>query len=708
MSEHRGSSFVNSCIKVPIDPYSRQPTPSYERPRIQRVEKSRNTGKSRRINFVSSSSNQDSNREIISSDDSNVESFLDFLESIPDYGEINHLSNEQFQQKLDYLKRKQRLLLKNLKNCLDQDDSDEKSLGVLDKSSTLPPSTPSIPDKSKRWDENNVDLRLLGKKCSLEDSRTGSPLLFSSGTFAGLAEDQDLLTFRCKDKDKEMKTLKNREIHSASKSWSTWSESKSTESANSDSENSVETRSLPPSSPKRWQPTVPKPFLFALRDEAEKYMSRAEKEATEKFNENNKGGPIKKRRVRPIPLTSRIPLYDKLMAAKEERSRMIREESAWSLMSQVKPFRLECDRRAIKTMSRSSPELCSRNVKSISTSRFRAKPVPKDLFGTDVYDRMLEDEYVRQMQKKIRAVELLKSSALPPSMARRERIKSACIPRIRNCSNDECRRNEESLRVCSSTPITSERSRSVLTNQSCRGNNLAAILRCQASREKLEREIQERMEEKAREYAIKMRESWTGRKPAWRALRHAARKDLARDLDFRISLRRDEAREQAERHRFEMEMMLDRVTQIPTLFERHSQKEHNMQNFQGMRQLQSRAYKLERKKNKKKLKPQHSSSLESDNSPECPSRPDSESTPTRLSPEQSSKSSGSRKSQASTRSENFMSNKKKNERRSLRVSINETAELIEDDDGDDNEKYSISPSDEQDSHNLCNKNNQNL
>ncbi|XP_057336837.1 protein FAM161A isoform X5 [Microplitis mediator] len=571
MSEHRGSSFANSCIKVPIDPYSRQPTPSYERPRIQRVEKRRNNDKSRKINFVSSSSNQDSNREIVSSDDSNVESFLDFLESIPDYGEVNHLSNEQFKQKLDYLKRKQRLLLKNLKNCLDQDESDEKSLVIQDKSSTLPPSTPSIPDKSKRWDENNPDLKLLGKKCSLEDSRTGSPLLFSSGTFAGLAEDQDLLTFRCKDKDKEMKTLRNREIYSAGKSWSTWSESKSTESANSDSENSVETRSLPPSSPKRWQPTVPKPFSFALRDDAEKYMSRAEKEATEKFNENNKGGPTKKRRVRPIPLTSRIPLYDKLMAAKEERSRMIREEAAWSLMSQVKPFRLECDRRAVKAMSRSSPELCTKNVKSISTSRFRAKPVPKDLFGTDVYDRMLEDEYFRQMQKKIRAAELMKSSSLPPSMARRERIKSACIPRARNCSNDECRRNEESLRVYSSTPMTSERSRSVMTNLSGRGNNLAAILRCQASREKLEREIQEKMEEKAREYAIRMRESWTGRKPAWRALRHAARKDLERDLDFRISLRRDEAREQAERHRFEMEMMLDRVTQIPTLFERHSQ-----------------------------------------------------------------------------------------------------------------------------------------
>ncbi|XP_034936938.1 uncharacterized protein [Chelonus insularis] len=566
-----GTSFVHSCVKVPVDPYSRQPTPSYERPRVQRIEKRRSNknDKSRRINFAShSSSVQDSNQEAGSSDDSNLESFLDFLDSIPDYQEVYHLSNEQFKQKLDYLKRKQKLLLKNFKNCLDHDESNDKCLSVQDKpipQTILPPSTPSIPDKSKRWDQNSRDLKLLGKKCSLEDSRTASPLLFSSGTFAGLAEDQDLLTFRCRNKDKAMKTLKNREIHSAGKSWSTWSESKSTDSDESDSENSVETRSLPPSSPKKWQPTVPKPFSFALRDEAEKFMNETETKATE----NNKEGFKKGRRVRPIPLTSRIPLYDKLMAAKEERSRMIREEAAWSLMSQVKPFKLECDKRAGKAMSRSSPELYRKNNKS--TSKFRAKPVPKDLFGTEIYDRMLEEEYVRQMQKKIRAAELLKSSSLPPSMARRERIKSAYIPRRRNCANDECRKSEDSSRMCSVTPMTSERSRSVMTDFSGRGNNLAAILRCQASREKLEREIREKMEEQAKEYAIKLRESLTSKKPAWRALRTAARKDLESDLNYRTSLRRDEAREQAERHRFEMEMMLDRVTRIPTLFERHSQ-----------------------------------------------------------------------------------------------------------------------------------------
>lgn len=36
--------------------------------------------------------------------------------------------------------------------------------------------------------------------------------------------------------------------------------------------------------------------------------------------DNERKSPSKKRRVRPIPITSKIPLYDKLMAEKEERS----------------------------------------------------------------------------------------------------------------------------------------------------------------------------------------------------------------------------------------------------------------------------------------------------------------------------------------------------------------------------------------------------
>lgn len=60
--------------------------------------------------------------------------------------------------------------------------------------------------------------------------------------------------------------MRNKEIHSANKSWSTWSESKSDDSVNiEDGEDSVEAKILPPNSSKEWHPTVPKPFSFTLR-----------------------------------------------------------------------------------------------------------------------------------------------------------------------------------------------------------------------------------------------------------------------------------------------------------------------------------------------------------------------------------------------------------------------------------------------------------
>ncbi|KAL0100203.1 hypothetical protein PUN28_019553 [Cardiocondyla obscurior] len=658
MTEHRGTSFFHSCVKTPVDPCSRQPTPSYERPRLS--SESQRSEKVKKINFVEGKALENSES---SSPRDTLENLLMFLKSIPDYGQIHHLSNEQFKQKVEYLRRKQRLLLENLKNSLD--DAEE-----------LPPHlsiTRNEDSKSKNTKSSIDDLKLNGKKCYLEESRTSSPILFSSGNFAGLAEDQDLLTYRCRDKDKETKTIRNKEILAASKSWSTWSESKSDDSVNSDGEDSIETKSLPPNNSKEWHPTVPRPFSFTLREEAEKYMT--EVETVERVNQDNeKKSPSKKRRVRPIPITSKIPLYDKLMAEKEERSRIVREESALNLLSQVRPFKLECDRRAWRSMARSSPELCSSKNYS---SRFKAKPVPRNLFGTEVYDRMLEDEYYRQLRKRVRAAELLKSSSLPPSMARRERVKSACAHLQDLTSNKD---EDESVTPATAT---SDRTRSAMTSiLSSRGNNLAAILRCQASREKLEREIEERMEEKRREQILKFRESLIGQKPAWKALRSAARHEHDRDLNIRTSLRRDEAREQAERHRLQMEMMLDRVTQIPTLFERHSQS------FQSLVKAQHKTSKSihARKKKKKKKKQQQSkrstsSSLDSYMSFPSNSRPNSgsltSSSGTLISSQSSSKSSGDSSDKSATKSE-ASTLKRKADRGPLKVSINETAELIED------------------------------
>ncbi|KAL6425427.1 hypothetical protein ACFW04_009544 [Cataglyphis niger] len=667
MTEHKGTSFFHSCVKMPVDPYSRQPTPSYERPRLSST-RSRRSEKVKKINFAENEPIAVAEDSESSSPRDTLENFLEFMKSIPDYGQIHHLSNEQFKQRVEYLRRKQRLLLQNLRNSMD--DLAEK-----------PPSRLSITrnenSKSKNIKSDTGDLKLNGKKCYLEESRISSPILFPSGTFAGLAEDQDLLTYRCRDKDKETKTLRNKEI-AANKSWSTWSGSKSDDSVDSDGEDSIETKSLPPNSSKEWHPTLPKPFSFTLREEAEKYMT--EIEATERMNQDNeKKSPSKKRRVRPIPITSKIPLYDKLMAEKEERSRIVREESALNLLSQVRPFKLECDRRAWRSLARSSPEL--RSSKS-SSSRFKAKPVPRNLFGTEVYDRMLEDEYYRQLKKRVRAAELLKSSSLPPSMARRERVKSACLQDIASNKDDN-----ESV-IPTTTTTASDRTRSAMTSamMSSRGNNLAAILRCQASREKLEREIRERMEEKRREQILKFRETLIGRKPAWRALRSAARHEHDRDLDIRTSLRRDEAREQAERHRLQMEMMLDRVTQIPTLFERHSQ---SFQSLATAHQEKTSPTSINvRKKKKKKRKQQQppkrpmSSSLDSYISLVSNYRPNSgsltSSSGTLISSSQSSSKSSHGSSDKSAAKSEGSTSKRKADRGPLKVSINETAELIED------------------------------
>ncbi|XP_076392298.1 uncharacterized protein LOC100883008 isoform X2 [Megachile rotundata] len=668
MTEHRGNSFYNSCVKVPVDPYSRQPTPSYERLRLIKSNKDDNIDIKCKINFTKD--DQFFNEYEISNSKEIFDNFLEFLESIPDYGQVYHLSNEQFKQKVDYLRRKQKLLLENLQNTSTDHENINISNLSISKCNEIKPKI-----KSK---DNINDLTLNGKKCSLEEFRVSSPILFTSDKFNGLTKDQDLLI--------NSKGKNSREINSASKSWRTLSRLNSSDSIESDID-SIETQSLPASATKEWHPTVPKPFSFTLREEAEKYMTRVEmgKEMEHRNLENNKKNIHRKRRIRSIPLTSKIPLYNKLLAEKEERSRIVREESAFNLMSQVRPFKLECDRRAWRSLARSSPDIRNRIVNT--NIKFKAKPVPKNLFSTEIYDRMLEDEYYRQLQKKIRAAQLMKSSSLPPSMARRERVKSAYKRSQNTMKNyEENTSNRNTSRPSSNTSVPLKGYRSMMSLLPLRGNNLAAILRCQVSRyyktiEKLEREIRERMEEKRREHEMKIRESLIGRNPVWRALRSAARHEHERDLNIRTSLRRDEAREQAERHRLQMEMMIDRVTQIPTLFERHSQS------YQSLMKAQQESSSKMSQRNKKEKQQKHISNS-ADSYVDCgnASRPDSGSltsySGTLLSTSQSSKSSNTNTSisENSTAKSQVLFSKRKGDRGQLKVSINETAELIEDQD----------------------------
>ncbi|CAK9809068.1 Protein FAM161A [Anthophora plagiata] len=664
MTEHRGTSFYNSCVKVPVDPCSRQPTPSYERVGSRNNRKSSNIYNRCKINFAN-------NEECLSDLETSsprgiVDDFLEFLNSIPDYGQVHHLSNEQFKQKVDYLKRKQKLLLKNLENShVDHQNANASKFSVF-----------KCNQRSKMKSKSDInDLTLNGRKCYLEECRTSSPILFPSDKIDQLSEDQDFSINTYTRKNKENETVCKEETCLTNENCSMWNKLNSNDSVESDDTDSIETRSLPASITKGWHPTVPKPFSFTLREEAEKYMTHAEMEEQQQRDlGSNRKSPCRKRRVRPIPLTSKIPLYEKLLAEKEERSRIIREESALNLMSQVRPFRLECDRRAWRSLARSNPEIRSKSVNM--SMKFKAKPVPRNLFSCEVYDRMLEDEYYRQLQKRIRASQLMKISSLPPSMARRERVKSACTrsQRTMKNSNESIEHKNPSL-LSDNTSVPLGKCKSMMSLLPLRGNNLAAILRCQVSREKLEREIREKMEEKRREQEAKLKESLIGRNPVWRDLRSAARHEHERDLSIRALLRRDEAREQAERHRLQMEMMLDRVTQIPTLFERHSQS------FQSLTKVQQKVGGSKMMQRKKKKK-QHRLYMDYENISRSESGSlTSSSVTTSMSASRSSKSSNASLSETSEKSTTKSQPsllKKKVDRSQLKVSINETAELIED------------------------------
>lgn len=77
----------------------------------------------------------------------------------------------------------------------------------------------------------------------------------------------------------------------------------------------------------------------------------------------------------------------------------------------------------------------------------------------------------------------MKSSSLPPSMARRERIKSACT-HLQSTFKD-CNKNIENKNISqmsNNNSISLERCKSMMPLLPIRGNNLAAILRCQVSR----------------------------------------------------------------------------------------------------------------------------------------------------------------------------------------------------------------------------------
>lgn len=93
---HRCSVFKNSCLNVPIDPLSKMPKTAYER---------------NETNLTEQYSMESLTSCSIFDIDTDAEKLKDFYKSIPDYRDINHLTEGEFYKTLKILREKKRLML---------------------------------------------------------------------------------------------------------------------------------------------------------------------------------------------------------------------------------------------------------------------------------------------------------------------------------------------------------------------------------------------------------------------------------------------------------------------------------------------------------------------------------------------------------------------------------------------------------------------
>ncbi|XP_059610917.1 protein FAM161A [Phlebotomus argentipes] len=540
---HKCSVYRNSCIRPPVNPASRRPTPHYERSSSaetatedRKIEELHGGGRSEKAALC----------EEIIKENSAFQSLMDFYTNIPDYGDLNHLPEAEFYRQIERLKLRQ--------------DELKKSCGVdsLVEEKCQKPSDPpeAVYEQNPRDCDSDSFYSSIQRPSSQNRSKkSGKSVRINSG----------------------LSTLRSDTTHG-----------NLSEEEKSGRRSKMRSKSA---SPFRNQVTVPRPFRMTQREEEERMLEDLMM-STKCFTprEEKKSDP-KTFKANPVPLTSRIPLYNSIRADQEHKSQLAKLNSSIELQSQMKPFhftdkeerpRSRCLSRSVSSTNLTTPDT------SKSSKNFRAKPCPKNLFSNYFYNKMWEDEYFRNLNKKIRAEELLKIASLPPSMARREsktrgdNQRNGHTRRSRRRTKKRAANREKSQPICDQgkepkgnpgkcavshsghSSNSSSSFSSPMPIYPINRPNLAATLRFQHSRQKL-RELNK--PESPPEHLSRQRHMDWGirRNPAWKAIYYDGTN--LEDIAVRVATRRAEQKLLVEDHKINMELMKQRVRAAPLLLE---------------------------------------------------------------------------------------------------------------------------------------------
>ncbi|KAK3921689.1 Protein FAM161A [Frankliniella fusca] len=491
--KHAALSYSSSCLRVPVNPYSQQPSPSYERRQVATPHTEDESSLSRKLCQMNTSSrpssslrspsirckkphgktNKDGSQ---SSDNSPLGSFLDFYESIPDYQDITHLSDKEFEEKLKLLRDKQRQYLHTLSDRYSPIDYEcragqsenckkktFKSLNKFDLAKEwVNKSCDSMSLLSKKSDgdfrvrSSEVDEEMMKKASSSRDSPrkddTGR-LLVETGS--SLSTDSNMLKMKTLGStfavDGEQKTNTTNSGQGCSTLFLSGRRSESCQ----EFPNYYSTKDRPISS---YEFYIPKETTSGSQPSTSKRKIRPSSglhsSGTSDLNGRDCSSSLGNARhdvrhyedfyvptqgwmqsdsdsmlgtihhipsthqpnpkLKQNPKTKRANLSE--TGSTKKRTRRKRRGS--KSVTKPVPFSFMSNDRLY---SRSTPDLSS-HCRSPSPKHFRARPIPRNLFSNYIYQKKQEDEFFRALKRKVRAEEMLRAASLPPSMEFRERL----------------------------------------------------------------------------------------------------------------------------------------------------------------------------------------------------------------------------------------------------------------------------------------------
>ncbi|XP_053316220.1 protein FAM161A [Spea bombifrons] len=187
---------------------------------------------------------------------------------------------------------------------------------------------------------------------------------------------------------------------------------------------------------KKWSHriTIPEPFQMTIRETKKKETNMKSKSEIELENKllkkalEEEAECQKKFRANPVPASVYLPLYHEIVGRNEERRKFVKEKSKEILLASQKPFKFierEKHKKEVQKKQLSGLSASRNNVKY-----FKAKPVPRSIYGSSAKERLKEEELYRDIRIHMRAQELLHNSSYPTSTLA---SRSAAVSRKTRC-----------------------------------------------------------------------------------------------------------------------------------------------------------------------------------------------------------------------------------------------------------------------------------